>query len=117
MPLDRETAVHSGSSLSEVDSGYAWWRLILTLVLGTVACVGNWSVVVLLPIRLVEHLRGILLDINDLRIRRFDHHRLLSRSMRPTLTSPTRMSLRLTSMSRGTELLRQCFGPMVVPPT
>src|SRR6476620_322095 len=33
----------------EVDSGYAWWRLVLTLILGTVACVGNWSVVVLLP--------------------------------------------------------------------
>ncbi|MBX3568682.1 MAG: MFS transporter [Rhizobiaceae bacterium] len=34
---------------AEVDSGYAWWRLLLTLILGTVACVGNWSVVVLLP--------------------------------------------------------------------
>jgi MFS family permease len=34
----------------EVDSAYAWWRLVLTLILGTVACVGNWSVVVLLPV-------------------------------------------------------------------
>ena len=32
-----------------VDSGYAWLRLVLTLLLGTVACVGNWSVVVVLP--------------------------------------------------------------------
>jgi MFS family permease len=38
----------------EVDSGYAWWRLVLTLVLGTVACVGNWSVVVLLPTLEIE---------------------------------------------------------------
>jgi len=37
------------SGLREIDSGYAWWRLVLTLVLGTIACVGNWSVVVLLP--------------------------------------------------------------------
>lgn len=49
MPLDGKTAAHRGSSLSEIDSGYAWWRLLLTLILGTVACVGNWSVVVLLP--------------------------------------------------------------------
>lgn len=38
----------------DVDSGYAWWRLVLTLVLGTVACVGNWSVVVLLPTLEIE---------------------------------------------------------------
>ena len=49
MPLDTNTAALHVSSLSEVDSGYAWWRLFLTLILGTVACVGNWSVVVLLP--------------------------------------------------------------------
>lgn len=35
-----------------VDSGYAWPRLVL--VLGTVACVGNWSVVVVLPILQLE---------------------------------------------------------------
>ncbi len=45
MSLDKMTAPVPG----EADSGYAWWRLVLTLILGTVACVGNWSVVVLLP--------------------------------------------------------------------
>ncbi|WP_439623525.1 MFS transporter [Shinella sp.] len=38
----------------EVDSAYAWLRLVLTLILGTVACVGNWSVVVLLPTLQIE---------------------------------------------------------------
>ncbi|WP_119389658.1 MFS transporter [Taklimakanibacter lacteus] len=37
------------SATGEVDSSYAWLRLVITLVLGTVACVGNWSVVVVLP--------------------------------------------------------------------
>ncbi len=43
-----------------VDSGYAWLRLVLTLLLGTVACVGNWSVVVVLPTLQLEFdtLRG-----------------------------------------------------------
>jgi MFS family permease len=31
------------------DSSYAWLRLVMSLVLGTVACVGTWSVVVVLP--------------------------------------------------------------------
>lgn len=31
------------------DSSYAWLRLALALLLGTVACVGTWSVVVVLP--------------------------------------------------------------------
>ncbi len=31
------------------DSPYAWLRLALSLLLGTVACVGTWSVVVVLP--------------------------------------------------------------------
>ncbi|PZU83948.1 MAG: MFS transporter [Chelatococcus sp.] len=31
------------------DSSYAWLRLALSLLLGTVACVGTWSVVVALP--------------------------------------------------------------------
>lgn len=31
------------------DSRYAWMRLALALVIGTVACVGSWSVVVVLP--------------------------------------------------------------------
>jgi MFS family permease len=42
--LPREAAAPA-----EVDSLYAWLRLVLTLALGTVACVGNWSVVVVLP--------------------------------------------------------------------
>ncbi|WP_413988665.1 MFS transporter [Labrys okinawensis] len=44
----------------EVDSPYAWLRLVLTVILGTVACVGNWSVVVALPAIQVEFdtLRG-----------------------------------------------------------
>ena len=31
------------------DSSYAWLRLAVALLLGTVACVGTWSVVVVLP--------------------------------------------------------------------
>jgi MFS family permease len=31
------------------DSSYSWLRLVMSLVLGTVACVGTWSVVVVLP--------------------------------------------------------------------
>ncbi|OCC03090.1 MFS transporter [Labrys sp. WJW] len=44
----------------DVDSAYSWLRLVLTLILGTVACVGNWSVVVVLPTLQVEFdtLRG-----------------------------------------------------------
>jgi len=49
MTLDKQAAAATGSASSEIDSGYAWWRLLLTLLLGTIACVGNWSVVVLLP--------------------------------------------------------------------
>nr|WP_298100167.1 MFS transporter [uncultured Shinella sp.] len=50
MPLsERKTAAPDGLDSGDIDSGYAWWRLVLTLILGTVACVGNWSVVVLLP--------------------------------------------------------------------
>lgn len=51
---DKTTTAPSGFGSGEVDSGYAWWRLVLTLVLGTVACVGNWSVVVLLPTLQIE---------------------------------------------------------------
>lgn len=44
----------------DIDSRYAWMRLALTLVLGTIACVGTWSVVVVLPTIQVEFdtLRG-----------------------------------------------------------
>jgi len=31
------------------DSSYAWLRLVVSLVVGTAACVGTWSVVVVLP--------------------------------------------------------------------
>lgn len=31
------------------DSGYAWLRLVVALIVGTTACVGSWSVVVVLP--------------------------------------------------------------------
>lgn len=48
-PLPREAAT-SG----DVDSLYAWLRLAVTLALGTVACVGNWSVVVVLPSLQIE---------------------------------------------------------------
>lgn len=48
-----ETFLTSSASMaappSDIDSGYSWFRLVLTVVLGTVACVGNWSVVVVLP--------------------------------------------------------------------
>jgi len=50
--LEKKMIAAGGSG--EVDSGYAWWRLVLTLILGTVACVGNWSVVVLLPTLQIE---------------------------------------------------------------
>ncbi|MFZ5676403.1 MAG: MFS transporter [Pseudomonadota bacterium] len=44
----------------DVDSSYAWLRLVITLALGTVACVGTWSVIVVLPTLQVEFgtLRG-----------------------------------------------------------
>ena len=31
------------------DSSYAWLRLAVALLVGTAACVGTWSVVVVLP--------------------------------------------------------------------
>ena len=52
--FEKKTTAPGGFDSGEVDSGYAWWRLVLTLILGTVACVGNWSVVVLLPTLEVE---------------------------------------------------------------
>src|SRR5689334_9578113 len=38
----------------ETDTPYAWLRLAATLVLGTIACVGTWSVIVVLPTIQVE---------------------------------------------------------------
>lgn len=52
--FQKKMTAAGGSDSGEVDSGYAWWRLVLTLILGTVACVGNWSVVVLLPTLEIE---------------------------------------------------------------
>ncbi|MBG1231276.1 MFS transporter [Aestuariivirga litoralis] len=44
----------------DIDSAYSWLRLVLTVLLGTIACVGNWTVVVVLPTLQVEFdtLRG-----------------------------------------------------------
>ncbi len=52
--FEKKMTATGGSHSGEIDSGYAWWRLVLTLILGTVACVGNWSVVVLLPTLQIE---------------------------------------------------------------
>src|SRR5690242_2910336 len=44
------TTLHVGSApATDIDSGYAWTRLILSLALGTVGGVGMWSFVVALP--------------------------------------------------------------------
>ena len=32
-----------------LDSRYSWYRLVLTLAMGTIACAGTWSVIVALP--------------------------------------------------------------------
>ena len=52
--LENKTVAADAFGSADTDSKYAWWRLVLTLILGTVACVGNWSVVVLLPTLQVE---------------------------------------------------------------
>ncbi len=31
------------------DSTYAWWRLVATLAVGTLACAGSWTIVVVIP--------------------------------------------------------------------
>jgi len=48
------------SPARDIDSAYSWFRLALTVVLGTIACVGSWSVVVVLPALQIEFdtLRG-----------------------------------------------------------
>jgi MFS family permease len=44
------TTLHAGSApATEIDSGYAWTRLALSLALGTVGGVGMWSFMVALP--------------------------------------------------------------------
>jgi len=43
---------HAGagaSPASEIESRYAWFRLMVALVLGTIGSVGMWSFVVALP--------------------------------------------------------------------
>ena len=37
------------SNAAEIDGPYAWFRLIVTLVLGTIGSVGMWVAVVVLP--------------------------------------------------------------------
>jgi MFS family permease len=45
--LTTVTANAAGSS--GIDSGYAWMRLAISMLLATIGCVGNWAVVVVLP--------------------------------------------------------------------
>ncbi len=40
---------HPAADRYQPDSSYAWLRLAVALVIGSVACVGSWSVVVVLP--------------------------------------------------------------------
>jgi MFS family permease len=37
------------STVSEVDSVYAWWRLLVSVLISTIGGVGMWSIVVVLP--------------------------------------------------------------------
>jgi predicted MFS family arabinose efflux permease len=39
----------SASAADDIDGGYAWMRLVVSVLLGTVGSVGMWSVVVVLP--------------------------------------------------------------------
>ena len=43
------THAPNGALRGEIDSGYAWYRLVVGLVLSTIGGVGMWSVVVALP--------------------------------------------------------------------
>jgi len=43
------TSIEAGTPASGIDSSYAWMRLVVALVLGTVGSVGMWSFVVALP--------------------------------------------------------------------
>lgn len=40
----------AGAAAHRPDSGYAWWRVAVSLALGTIGGVGLWSVVVALPV-------------------------------------------------------------------
>src|SRR5579859_1451895 len=48
-PVRSERRHNNGFARGAVDSGYAWMRLVLALVLSTIGGVGMWSVVVALP--------------------------------------------------------------------
>jgi MFS family permease len=41
-------------AIPDTDSAYSWMRLAVTVVVGTIACVGTWSVIVALPTIQVE---------------------------------------------------------------
>ena len=43
------TATHAGGNPADIDSTYAWVRLAIATVLGTIGSVGMWSYVVALP--------------------------------------------------------------------
>src|SRR5664279_159236 len=43
------TNIQAGHPASEIDSNYAWMRLAVVLLIGTVGSVGMWSFVVALP--------------------------------------------------------------------
>ena len=43
------TNIQAGHPASEIDSSYAWMRLAVVLLLGTIGSVGMWSFVVALP--------------------------------------------------------------------
>jgi len=43
------TMNHSFGTAADVDSSYAWMRLVVTALIGTIGNVGMWSVVVVLP--------------------------------------------------------------------
>ena len=48
MAIHGEAAARAGGN-SKTDSAYAWWRLLVAVLLSTVGGVGMWSVVVALP--------------------------------------------------------------------
>jgi MFS family permease len=47
--MDGSAQTFGSSGTGEVESAYAWWRLVASLLLGTFGSVGMWAVVVTLP--------------------------------------------------------------------
>ncbi len=45
----RATAPAAGTSAGQIDGPYAWFRLMVCLLLGTIGGVGMWAIVVILP--------------------------------------------------------------------